>query len=207
MIVNADAVLYPRDQANIMPKISAPVRRFLVNRGDHVKQGQLLAELENRDLAAAAQESRGQFAQAESNYRATTDAGVPEQVTKAQTDVAAAREGARRRARSCSRAASSCSRRARWRARLVDEAQVALRAGEEPVRHRAAAPEGAADRSASRSRSKPPRRRSRPRKGHYESAQAQVSLRGDPQPDHRRRHRSAALSGRDGRTRARRCSP
>ena len=47
LIVNADAVLSPRDQANIVPKISAPVRRFLVNRGDHVKQGQLLAELES----------------------------------------------------------------------------------------------------------------------------------------------------------------
>ena len=92
LIVNADAVLYPRDQANIMPKISAPVRRFLVNRGDHVKQGQLLAELENRDLVAAAQESRGQYEQAQSNYRSTTAAGVPEQMTKAQTDVDAARE-------------------------------------------------------------------------------------------------------------------
>ena len=92
LIVNADAVLYPRDQANIVPKISAPVRRFLVNRGDHVKQGQLLAELENRDLAGAAQESRGQYEQAQSNYRSTTAAGVPEQMTKAQSDVAAARE-------------------------------------------------------------------------------------------------------------------
>jgi multidrug efflux pump subunit AcrA (membrane-fusion protein) len=92
VIVNADAVLYPRDQANITPKISAPVRRFLVNRGDHVRQGQLLAELENRDLAAAAQESRGQFTQAESNYRATTSATLPEEVTKAQADVDAARE-------------------------------------------------------------------------------------------------------------------
>jgi len=68
LMVNADAVLYPRDQANIMPKISAPVRRFLVNRGDHVKQGQLLVELENRDLVAAAQESQGQYGQAQSNY-------------------------------------------------------------------------------------------------------------------------------------------
>jgi HlyD family secretion protein len=65
LIINADAVLYPRDQANIMPKISAPVRRFLVNRGDHVKRGQLLAELENLDLVAAAQESKGQYGQAE----------------------------------------------------------------------------------------------------------------------------------------------
>jgi HlyD family secretion protein len=89
-IVTADAVLYPKDQANINPKISAPVRRFLVNRGDHVKQGQLLAELENRDLVAAATESRGQLAQAESNARVTT-ASVPEQMTKAQTDVDAAK--------------------------------------------------------------------------------------------------------------------
>jgi HlyD family secretion protein len=92
LIVNSDAVLYPRDQANIVPKISAPVKRFLVNRGDHVKQGQLLAELEARDLAAAAQASRGQYEQAQSNYRSTTAAGVPEQMTKAQTDVTAARE-------------------------------------------------------------------------------------------------------------------
>ena len=92
LIVNADAVLYPRDQANIVPKVSAPVKRFLVNRGDHVKQGQLLAELEARDLAAAAQASRGQYEQAQSNYRSTSAAGVPEQMTKAQTDVTAARE-------------------------------------------------------------------------------------------------------------------
>src|SRR4051812_43106397 len=91
-IVSADAVLYPREQANIVPKVGAPVRRFLVNRGDHVKQGQLLAELENRDLVGAAQESRGQFIQAESNYRSTANAGVPEQVTKAEADVSAARE-------------------------------------------------------------------------------------------------------------------
>jgi HlyD family secretion protein len=92
VIVTADAVLFPREQANIVPKISAPVRRFLVKRGDHVKTGQLLAELENRDLVGAAQESRGQFIQAESNLRSTAGAGVPEQVMKAQSDVDAARE-------------------------------------------------------------------------------------------------------------------
>jgi multidrug efflux pump subunit AcrA (membrane-fusion protein) len=91
-IITADAILYPRDQANIMPKISAPVRRFLVQRGDHVKQGQLLAELENRDLVATAAATRGQYTQAESNYRATSAAAVPEQVVKAQTDLDAARE-------------------------------------------------------------------------------------------------------------------
>ena len=52
-VVSGDGVLYPLNQSSVVPKISAPVQRFLVQRGDHVKQGQLLAVLENRDLAAA----------------------------------------------------------------------------------------------------------------------------------------------------------
>ena len=93
-IVTADAVIYPRDQANITPKISAPVRRFLVNRGDRVKEGQLLAELENGDLVAAAAESHGQYGQAQSNFRSISEVEVPGQLIKAQTDFDAAREAA-----------------------------------------------------------------------------------------------------------------
>jgi multidrug efflux pump subunit AcrA (membrane-fusion protein) len=89
-IVTADAVLYPRDQAAVTPKISAPVRAFYVNRGDVVKRGQLLAVLENRDLAAAAAAGKGQLAQAEANYRSTSGASVPEEVNRARADVRAA---------------------------------------------------------------------------------------------------------------------
>jgi HlyD family secretion protein len=89
LIVTADAVLYPVNQANVTSKISAPVRRVLVNRGDHVKIGQLLAELESRDLAASAQESKSQVAQAEAAYQTTTGATVPEDRTKAEADVQA----------------------------------------------------------------------------------------------------------------------
>lgn len=88
-MVEADGVLYPQDQASIMPKISAPVQKFLVNRGDHVKANQLVAVLENRDLSASVAESRGLLQQAESNLRSTSDASIPEQVIKAQTDVQA----------------------------------------------------------------------------------------------------------------------
>src|SRR5690349_19546212 len=58
-IVRGDGALFPINQANLMPKIAAPVRQFMVNRGDHVKEGQLVAVLENRDLVDAANESRG----------------------------------------------------------------------------------------------------------------------------------------------------
>ena len=92
VLVNADAVLYPVHQANMTSKISAPVRRILVNRGDRVKAGQLVAELENRDLAASAQESRSQLDQAQAAYRTVSGATVPEDRTKAQADVQAARQ-------------------------------------------------------------------------------------------------------------------
>ena len=92
--VEADGALFAQDQASVVPKISAPVQKFLVNRGDHVQAGQVLATLENRDLIAAVNQAKGQLAQAESNLRATTSANVPEQLTKAQTDVASAQQAA-----------------------------------------------------------------------------------------------------------------
>ena len=89
-VVTADAVLFPINQANVTPKISAPVKRMLVNRGDHVRAGQLIAELESSDLAAAAQEAKHQFEQAQSSYATVTGATVVEDETKARADVQSA---------------------------------------------------------------------------------------------------------------------
>ena len=91
-IVTADAVLYPHNQASVTPKVSAPVRKFQVNRGDHVREGQVLAVLENRDLSAAARESKGLYEQAAANYRATSSASLPVQITTAQANLQAAKE-------------------------------------------------------------------------------------------------------------------
>ena len=52
-IVAGDGVLFAQDQAGVMPSINKPVVKFYVNRGDHVKQGQLVASLEKSDLTAA----------------------------------------------------------------------------------------------------------------------------------------------------------
>ncbi len=90
--VAADGLLYPRDQSSIVPKISAPVGRFLVNRGDRVRAGQLLAVLENSDLKAAVADSKGQYDQAEASYRRLSAATLPEAITKAETDVNAAQQ-------------------------------------------------------------------------------------------------------------------
>jgi HlyD family secretion protein len=91
-VVTADAVLYPINQANVTSKISAPVRRVLVNRGDHVKAGQVLVELESGDLAAAANESKSQYEQTQAAYQTLTGATVLDDKTKAQTDVQTAEQ-------------------------------------------------------------------------------------------------------------------
>ena len=56
-VIRTEAILFPRDQAALTPKITSPVRTFYVNRGSKVHRGQLLAVLENRDLAAAPNKS------------------------------------------------------------------------------------------------------------------------------------------------------
>ena len=91
-VIGSEAVLFPLQEAAITPKIAAPVAKFYVNRGSRVHQGQLLAVLENRDLAAAAMESRGAFAQAQASYATTTAANLPAEIQKAKLDVEAAKE-------------------------------------------------------------------------------------------------------------------
>ncbi len=91
-VITADAVLYPIDQANVTPKIAAPVRKVLVNRGDHVKAGQVLAELESKDLVAAANESKSQWEQAQAAYQAMTGATAVDEKQKSESDVASARQ-------------------------------------------------------------------------------------------------------------------
>jgi multidrug efflux pump subunit AcrA (membrane-fusion protein) len=91
-VITADAVLYPFNQANVIPKLSAPVRRILVNRGDHVRVGQLLAELETADLAAAAEESKHQYEQTQAASQTLTGAAVAEDRAKAESDVKSAQQ-------------------------------------------------------------------------------------------------------------------
>ena len=90
--INTQAILFPRQQAAIVPKISAPVKKFLVKRGSPVHQGQLLAVLENRDLSAAAQENKGSYEQAQASYETTTAAGLPEEIRKAEADAQQAQQ-------------------------------------------------------------------------------------------------------------------
>jgi RND family efflux transporter MFP subunit len=83
-LVTADAVLYPLDQAAIVPRISAPVKKFYVDRGSVVHAGQLLAELDDTDLQGSLTENQGGYQQAEASYQSA--------VQKAEQDLKLAKE-------------------------------------------------------------------------------------------------------------------
>ena len=91
-VVNAEAIIFPVAQAVVTPKVSAPVRKFLVNRGQKVRKGQLLAELENRDLSAAKLDNQGTYEQAQATYETNVGATLPEDIQKANLDVQTAQK-------------------------------------------------------------------------------------------------------------------
>ena len=92
-VVTGEAVVFPVQQSVITPKITSTIREFKVQRGSKVHKGQVLAILENADLAAAAEQSKGEFEQAEATYVTTVNSGVPQEMQKAELDAAAAKAG------------------------------------------------------------------------------------------------------------------
>jgi HlyD family secretion protein len=90
--VSAEAVLGPVQQAAPIPKITAPIKVFHVNKGSMVRAGQLLAELESQDLQAAVAENQAAYEQAEATYQLTVRTTVPQEAQKAELDVKAAQD-------------------------------------------------------------------------------------------------------------------
>jgi HlyD family secretion protein len=90
-VVSAEAVVYPVEQAVVTPKITSTIKSFEVQRGSRVRKGELLAVLENADLTAAADQSKGEFEQAEAGYATTTGASLPQEMQKATLDAAVAK--------------------------------------------------------------------------------------------------------------------
>ena len=89
--IAADAILSPLAQAAISPKVTAPVKKFYVQRGTHVHDGELLATLENSDLAAAALDNKGSYTAAQATFETATKATAPEDFTKGKLDLAQAK--------------------------------------------------------------------------------------------------------------------
>lgn len=114
--IAADAVLAPMAEAALEPRISAPIRAEYVQRGAHVRRGQLLLTLEDRDLQGNAMDSQGGLTQAQAAYATATRATIPEDVQKAKLDVDQTKA-----------ALDVAARTAKERERLLEEGAIAAR--------------------------------------------------------------------------------
>jgi len=90
-VLTSEALIFPLQQATVAPKITSTIVDFKVQRSSHVVKGQLLVVLENKDLAAAAEASKGDFDAADAAYATTIGAGLPQQIQKAELDATSAK--------------------------------------------------------------------------------------------------------------------
>jgi HlyD family secretion protein len=66
-IVVASGTIEPEHLVEVRPKISGIVEKFMVDTGDHVKAGQVVAEIDREELEAAVREARAQLQGAKVN--------------------------------------------------------------------------------------------------------------------------------------------
>ena len=86
-IVSAPATVFPREQANITARITAPIRELRARKGDTVRAGQVLALLENRDILAQQREAQAAVQDAEANLQKTVGGTLPTDVERARGQI------------------------------------------------------------------------------------------------------------------------
>jgi HlyD family secretion protein len=90
IVVQAPASVFAREQANISSRVTAPIGKMLVRKGDTVAAGQLLAQLVNRDLIAQRDDALAAVTEAEANLQRLTLGTLPTDIERARGQLAGA---------------------------------------------------------------------------------------------------------------------
>ena len=88
LTLQAPATIFPREQANITPRMTAVIRELKVRKGDNVAAGALLVVLENRDLISQREEAQAMLADAQATLEKTSKGTIPADVERARGAVA-----------------------------------------------------------------------------------------------------------------------
>lgn len=87
LTLRAPATIFPREQANITPRITGAIRQLKARKGDTVAAGALLATQENRDLTALRDEAQAQLADAQATLEKTRRGTNPTDTERARGQV------------------------------------------------------------------------------------------------------------------------
>jgi len=88
--VTAPASVFPREQASVAARITAPIRELRVKKGGTVAAGQVLAVLENRDALAQRQEAQAALEDAIASLQKTSAGTLPTDIERARGQLATA---------------------------------------------------------------------------------------------------------------------
>jgi len=90
LTITAPANIFPREQANLASRVTAPIRALRFKKGDSVKAGDVLALLDNRNATAQRADARAQVADAEATLERTRSGTIPAEVERVRGQVEAA---------------------------------------------------------------------------------------------------------------------
>lgn len=88
LTVRAPATVFPKTQASIASRITAPILELQARKGDRVAKGQLLARLDNRDLLAQRREIAALVSDAEATLDKLRAGTLPGDIERARGQVA-----------------------------------------------------------------------------------------------------------------------
>jgi HlyD family secretion protein len=88
--VRAPATVFAREQANVTARVTAPIRQLRAHKGDSVAAGQVLAVLDNRDVAAQRDEARASLADAQATLQKMSAGTLPTDIERARGQLASA---------------------------------------------------------------------------------------------------------------------
>jgi HlyD family secretion protein len=87
--VSSPATVYPREQVDVASRLTAPIRELPVQAGDRVAAGEILAQLEDRDLAAQLAEAQATLREAEATLEKVSAGTLPADLERAEGQVRA----------------------------------------------------------------------------------------------------------------------
>lgn len=84
LTIQAPAIIFPREQANISARITAPILNLKARKGDTIAKGQVLAILESKDAEAQHEEASANLADAEATLQKMSAGTLPADVERAR---------------------------------------------------------------------------------------------------------------------------
>jgi len=101
--ITATGIIRPFNQVKISPKLTGLLRRLLVQQGDYVGKGQLLAIMDDSNLQGQLQAARGALLVAQANYEKARAGNRPQEVAESAARLTKANSQVRHAERAVSR--------------------------------------------------------------------------------------------------------